>query len=172
MTPSIEPLYATGIFAVSRRLEIYQVVTFEYIDLERYYASLSENIEELDEEMGRLAVSMQNFLDSEDVILNGEKVRPKVLGVDLSFKEPEEPCIVYFIYFSGRPRKGVNYYENIYEGVAAEYPHIAYWYFPPGARIKSVDASGTVEVIGTNILIIRVVEGERISGYERIEFLL
>lgn len=160
-----------GIFSVTKKLEIYQTVIFEYLDLERYYASIIDNFNKLEKELDMLARNMQALLDKEEVVINGKKVRPRVIGVDIGFKgEPEEPYIVYFIFFKGSPLKGVNYYENIYEEEVVEYPFSAYWYFPLNSRIIDVEASGEAEIIGDNILILRVHEGSKISGYEKIVF--
>lgn len=167
----MEPLSATGLFTVTRDLEVYQVVIFEYFDDKRIYFSLAENLEDYEHELERLAQAMQGFLDEEEVVVNDERVRPKVVGVDIGFKDtPEEPFITYFIFFKGKPRKGTNYYENIYEGELAEYPITAYWYFPLKTRVLSVEASGDVSIIGNNIVVMRLAEGDRISGYEKIVF--
>ncbi|ABL78229.1 hypothetical protein [Thermofilum pendens] len=169
----LEPLSAMGLFVVTRRLEVYQTIIFDYFDSESYYYGLSEDMEKLEAELRKLAASMQSFLDEEEVILNGARVRPRVVGVDLGFRSsPEEPFITYFIYFRGKPVKGVNYYENIYENTVAEYPITAYWFFPPRSSVGKVEASGEVEIIGSNIVVLRVDEGEKIYGYERIEFTL
>jgi len=167
----LEPMSATGIFVVTRRLEVYQTIVFDYFDSEGIYHELVEDEEKLEKELKLLASNMQGFLDEEEVILNGERVRPRVVGVDIGFKSvPEEPFITYFIFFKGKPLKGKNYYENIYENTVAEYPITAYWYFPLKSRITDVQMSGTVEIIGSNILILRLNEGEKIYGYEKIEF--
>ena len=44
--------------------------------------------------------------------------------------------------------------------------------FPPGSRIEEVVASGSSEIIGDNIVVIRVEEGDNIMGYEKIVFRL
>jgi hypothetical protein len=167
----LEPLSATGIFVVTRRLEVYQTIVFDYFDGEGTYYELLEDEEKLEKELSLLATNMQAFLDEEEVVINGEKARPRVVGVDIGFKSvPEEPFITYFIFFKGKPVRGVNYYENIYENTVAEYPITAYWYFPLKSKIVNVEMSGEVEIIGSNILILRLNEGERIYGYEKIEF--
>ncbi len=167
----IEPVNALGFFIVSPRLDIFQIIVYEYIDIERRYFSLVEDIDELDNELEELAKIMQDFLDEEEVIINDERVRPRVIGVDIGFRgEPEEPFITYFIYFKGKPRRGLNYYENIYEADIAEYPISAYWYFPPRSKVKSVEASGDIEIIGDRIVIMRLAEGDRVNGYEKIVF--
>lgn len=167
----VEPMHAIGIFSVSRRLEVYQTIIFEYLDLDRYFTSIIDNFSRLEKELSILAHNMQVFLDKEEIVINGERVRPRVIGVDIGFKgEPEEPYVAYFIFFKGKPVKGMNYYENIYEEEVAEYPFSVYWYFPPSAKIIEVEASGETEIVGDNILIIRVNEGNKISGYEKIVF--
>ncbi|RLF08068.1 MAG: hypothetical protein DRJ64_01765 [Thermoprotei archaeon] len=168
----IEPLSALGIINVTSNLEFYQTIIFEYLDRDRYYYALTENIEKLEEELYRLKVSMQQILNKEEVVINDKRVKPKVLGVDIGFKEePEEPYLSYFIYFKGKLRRGEeNYYENIYEELTVEYPFVAYWFFSPRFKILRVDASGDIQILGNNIIIIKVQEGEKISGYERIIF--
>ena len=170
---SLEPISAVGFFAVSRRLEVVQIVLFDYIDATGEYAKLMEDEEEAQRELRMLAANMQRFLDKEEVVINGQRVRPRVVGVDVGFKgSPEEVYIVFFIKFKGRPVQGDNYYENIYEDEVAEYPIAAYWVFPPRSRVKSVEMSGEVVILRPNILAVRIEEGERIHGYERIVFTL
>ncbi len=169
----VEPVSAMGFFVVTNNLEVYQTIVFEYFDGEGEYARLVEDEEELEKELSRLAAAMQGYLDSEEVILNGRKVKPEVKAVDVGFKgAPEEVFITYFIFFKGVPKDGVNYYENLYENEVAEYPITAYWYFPPGSKITNVQMSGEVTIIAPNILVAHLDEGERIYGYERIEFIL
>lgn len=169
----VEPVHAYGFFSVTSRLEVYQIVVFEYIDYDRYYASISSDVERVDRELEKLAINMQQYLDREEVVVNGERVRPRVVGVNLGFRgDPEEPYLVFFIFFKGRPRRGLNYYENVYEEEVAEYPFEAYWFFPPNAKVEEVECSGTSEIMGENIVVIRVEEGERIAGYEKITFRL
>ncbi len=168
----IEPLSAIGFINVSSNLEFYQIIVFEYLDMERYYFNLVEDIERFEEELYHLKNSMQRILDKEEIVVNDIRAKPKVIGVDLGFKEePEEPYFTYFIYFKGKIRRGEeNYYENIYDTLTAEYPFTAYWFFSPRFKVKRVDASGDVQIYGKNIIVIKVQEGEKISGYERIIF--
>jgi hypothetical protein len=169
----VEPLHAYGLFSVSERLEVHQVMIFEYLDYDRYYDSISKDLEKLNRELASAALNMQQYLDREEVVINGERVRPLVLGVNLGFRgDPEEPYLMFFVYFKGKPRRGLNYYENLYEEEVAEYPFEAYWFFPPNARVEEVECSGTSELVGENIVVIRVGEGERIAGYEKITFRL
>lgn len=168
---SVEPIHAYGFFTVSENLEFNQIAVFEYLDYDRYYAGVSKNIERLNKELSELAYNMQAYLDGEEVVVNGERVRPLVIGASLGFKgNPEEPYLVFFIYFRGKPRKGVNYYENVYEAEVSEYPYEAYWVFPPNSKVSEVECSGVSEIIGDRIVVMRVDEGERVTGYEKIIF--
>ncbi|MEM0042883.1 MAG: hypothetical protein QXF46_02200 [Thermofilaceae archaeon] len=173
MSESVEPIHAYGFFSVSESLEVNQIVVYEYIDYNRYYASVAKDIDRLNVELERLAANMQRYLDREEVVINGDRLRPKVVGVNLGFRgDPEEPYLVFFIRFRGRPRKGLNYYENIYEEEVAEYPYEAYWFFPSNAKVEEVECAGVSEVIGGQIVIMKVEEGEKITGYEKIVFRL
>uniref|UniRef100_A0A7C3SL16 Uncharacterized protein n=1 Tax=Thermofilum pendens TaxID=2269 RepID=A0A7C3SL16_THEPE len=173
VVPVLEPLSAIGFFSVSRRLEVYQVIVFDYIDASGEYAQIVEDEEKLHRELEILTANMQGFLDEEEVVINGERVRPRVLSVDVGFRgTPEEVYIAFFIYFKGKPVKGENYYENIYEEEVTEYPISAYWLFPPGSRVKSVEMSGDVALLAPNIVAVKLEEGERVQGYERIVFTL
>lgn len=168
---SVEPIHACGFFTVSEGLEFNQIVVFEYLDYNRYYAGVSRNIERLNKELSELAYNMQVHLDKEEVVVNGERVRPLVIGANLGFKgNPEEPYLVFFIHFRGKPRKGINYYENLYEAEISEYPYEAYWVLPPNSKVSEVECSGVSEIISDRIVIMRINEGERITGYEKITF--
>uniref|UniRef100_A0A7C3WKQ3 Uncharacterized protein n=1 Tax=Thermofilum pendens TaxID=2269 RepID=A0A7C3WKQ3_THEPE len=169
--PDLEPLSAIGFFSVSRRLEVYQVIVFDYLDTSGEYAQIVEDEERLQRELEMLSSNMQKFLDNEEVVINGKRVKPRVLSVDVGFRgTPEEVYITFFIYFKGKPVKGENYYENIYEEEVAEYPISAYWFFPPGSHVKIVDMSGDIALLAPNIVAVKLEEGEKIQGYERIVF--
>ncbi|HFC49208.1 MAG TPA: hypothetical protein ENJ59_00595, partial [Thermofilum sp.] len=58
---SVEPLYALGIFTVTKRLEIFQTVIYEYYDPDQYYAELAENVEDLENELEEISTNMQEI---------------------------------------------------------------------------------------------------------------
>ncbi|MEM0223078.1 MAG: hypothetical protein QXT33_05755 [Thermofilum sp.] len=169
----LEPISAVGFFAVSRRLEVHQIVVFDYLDTSGEYAKLMEDEESAQRELRTLTANMQSFLDREEVVINGMRVRPRVVSVDVGFRgSPEDIYIAFFIHFKGKPVKGENYYENVYEDEVAEYPIAAYWLFPPRSRVKTVEMSGEVIMLGPNVVAVKIEEGDRIHGYERIVFTL
>lgn len=173
MSESVEPVHAYGFFSISENLEVSQITVYEYIDYNRYYASIARDLDRLSRELEALAANMQHYLDREEVVINGDRVRPRVIGASLGFRgDPEEPYLVFFARFKGRPQRGLNYYESLYDEEVAEYPYEAYWVFPFSARVEEVDCSGVVEIIGGRVVVVRVEEGERVAGYEKIVFRL
>lgn len=168
----IEPIYAQGFFTVGPD-RVFQIVEFDYRDDEGYYWRLTRREDEYQEEAARLAAAMQEELDKEAVVVNGVRTRPVVEGVAVNFRGgPRHVTIVFLIQFEAPFRRGLNVYENEYEGVVAEYDYTAYWFFPPGYRVVEVLASGRYDVIGPtdNILVIWARAGDEIKGYERIVF--
>ncbi len=170
--PRIEPVHAQGFFVVTRRGDVHQIVVYDYYDPEGYYAKLIHRPREYEEEMNRLAANMQEFLDSEEVVINGERVYPKVVAVSLEHRGFEDsPYITFIIHFKGRLRRGLNTYENKYEEGVAEYDYEAYWIFPPRTRIVEVDVRSEYEVLGSgNILLLWARRGDKVGGYEKIVF--
>ncbi len=167
-----EPVHAQGFFSVSRRGDVNQVVVYDYYDPDYYYLKLAHRPLDYEREVARLAGNMQYFLDQEEVVVNGVRVRPVVKSVSIDHRGFAEIAYVTFIiYFKARLRKGLNTYENRYEAGVAEYDYEVYWIFPPRTRVVEVDLSADYEVLGDdNILLFWVRRGDRINGYERIVF--
>lgn len=169
MYSEIIPLHAQGLFIVHLSGLISQFVIYDYYDPDEYYASLEDEL--LYEELNILANNMQEFLNREKVIINGEKVKPKVELVDISFKgETTRPSILFFIEFKGKFKKGVNIYENYYESEKVEYDYEVYWIFPQSVEIVEVDVDGDVEILDKRKLIVRVLRDTKVRGYEKIVF--
>ncbi len=167
-----EPIHAQGFFSVSRRGDINQIIIYDYYDPDYYYLRLAHRPIEYEKEITRLASNMQYFLDQEEIIVNGQRVRPIVKTVSIEHRGVAEIAYITFIvYFKGKFRKGLNTYENKYEAETAEYDYEVYWIFPPRSRIVEVDIAADYEVLGdNNILLFWVRKGDRINGYEKIVF--
>ncbi len=167
-----EPVHAVGFFSVSRGGVVHQVVVYDYFDPDYYFLNLVHRPLDYEREVSRLAYNMQSFLDREEVLVNGRRVRPVVKTVSIDHRGFAEFAYVSFIiYFRGRFTRGLNSYENRYEPGVAEYDYEVYWMFPPRSRIVEVDISADYEVLGDdNILLFWVRKGDRISGYEKIVF--
>ncbi len=166
------PIHGQGFFTVDRNGLVYQVVVFDYYDPNEYYASLVHRPIDYRREMERLYASMQALLDSEKVVVNGERVYPEVYSV--SFEHRGDPSLVYItfiIMFQAPIRRGENVYENWYEEEEAEYDYEVYWVFPPGSLVEEVTTRTEYEVLGDdNIVLMWARKGDKVGGYERIKF--
>jgi len=167
----VRPVYAYSFFFVTHRLLDYTII-FEYEDPLEYYRKVIEDPDLYEEELEKLRINMQNILDDEVTRFNDKEIHPKVVFVDIGFREDfKRPYIVFRISADIELRKGRNVYENIYEATYAEYDYSSYWYLPKGSRIIEVIIDGTWEIEGEN-LIIYVKKNTRIRGYEKITFII
>jgi len=172
---AVQPVHGQGFFYVGYGYIAYYLV-FDYIDPLGYYDAVLRDPRLYEEETLRLYYGMQELVDQEQVVVNGERVRPKVAMVDIGFRGSRSRVyIVFALRFRAPVRSGRNVYENKYEPEEIEYSYEAYWVFPPGSRILAVDmGTGTEdwEIVGDNTLVIYGRRGGRTGGYERIEFQL
>jgi len=147
-------------------------VVFEYHDPLEEYKNIVLDSKLSKQEKEVLWNNMQRFLDEEKVVINGKRTYPKVVDIEIGFREDyKHPYISFFIVFLGEFKKGVNVYEDEYEAEVAEYPYTVYWVFPLKARVVSADLGVPYTILGNGrILSFTVPRGTRIRGYERIEF--
>lgn len=172
---AVAPVHGQGFFYVGLGYIAYYLV-FDYVDPMGYYEAVLGDERLFEEEVNRLFYGMQELVDQEEVVVNGERVRPKVVIVDIGFRgRRDRVFIVFALRFRAPLRPGRNVYENRYEPEAIEYNYEAYWVFPPGSRILEVDmgpGSEDWDVVGGNVLAIYGRRGGRTGGYERIVFTL
>jgi len=166
----VKPLYANAFFKLCKK-EITYFLVFDYLDKAYYYKRIVSDREKLEEEIEKLQLNMQNFLNEEKVVVNSKRCRPVVRFVDIGFREYyKRPFIMFIISFETNIRKGHNFYENEYEPELAEYDYKAYWYFPLKSRITFVDMKEEYKVFNDRILVIYGKKGTKTSGYEFISF--
>ncbi len=169
----VEPIYAQGFFFVGIGYIAYYLV-FDYHDPLGYYDAVLRDEKLFEQEIGKLWANMQSFLDEEEVVVNGVRVRPRVVLIDIGFRgSRKRPFIIFGIRFRAPIKPGLNVYENRYEPEVAEYDYVAYWIFPPGTRVLEVDMGRGGEdwdVVGKNIVAIYGRKGRRTGGYEKIVF--
>ncbi|RLF14012.1 MAG: hypothetical protein DRJ66_06800 [Thermoprotei archaeon] len=171
MSESVRPIHAQEYFTVSTDGEVTQIITFYYHDPEGYYRELAEE-GRIGKELDKMVINMQSFLDEERIYINERRVRPEVVGADLSFLgSPEIVSAIFIIKFKGTIQKGINVYEDHYEPEITEYGYEIYWVFPLGWKILDVEMAGDHEIIGDgNILVVWAEEGTNTGGHERIMF--
>ncbi len=170
MSKEVRPVYAQAFFTVSLGFIMYYLV-FDYHDPLGYYDMIMRYEDLFNEEIAKLSMNMQNFLDQEEVIVNGTRVRPRVEMVDVGFRgSKHRPYITFLIRFSAPISRGVNTYENRYESEVAEYDYIAYWTFPPRSKILEVTVGESYDILHNNVLVLIGRRGTKTLGYERIVF--
>ena len=161
------PIYASGFFNFDINGTVTQFTTFYYIDKSGYYISLSKK--EVKKELKIIRRNLQEFVDQEDIRINGEKVKAYVKWVKIRLLDKNHPIIEFIVQFSGKLRKGINEYYNTYEEEIAEYPYEAIWVLP--GRIIRAEMAGEIK-IKRNILRLKVKKGTRVGGREGITFLI
>lgn len=171
----VQPIHAQGFFHVAQNHISYYIV-FDYNDPLRYYYRILQDQQLYEQETQTLYQNMQQLIDQEKVVVNGQRVRPVVEMVDIGFRgRPTRPFIVFAVSFKAPLKPGVNTYENTYEPETISYNYEAYWILPPGSTILEVDMGpGNEEwsIVGGNILAIYGRRGQRTGGYEKIVFQL
>ncbi len=172
---AVQPVHGQGFFYVGYGYIAYYIV-FDYIDPLGYYDTVLRDDRLFEEEVSRLYYGMQELVDKEEVVVNGERVRPKVAMVDIGFRgRRDRVFIVFALRFNAPTRPGRNVYENRYDRERIEYNYEAYWIFPPGSRILEVDmgtGSEDWDIVGGSVLAIYGRRGGETGGYERIVFTL
>lgn len=167
MSEFVKPIYAKGIFSMDSEGFVTQYLIFYYTDPKMYYANLTR--EEYEEELNKVKLNMQSFLDEEEIRINDRRVRARVLYANIGLITLNTPYIEFLIRFGGGLRKGVNVYEDIYEEEVTEYPYDILWYLP--GKVLEVSMAGSVKIMG-NIVLVRVGKGLRVGGREVIRFVV
>jgi len=166
----VRPLYGQGFFHVCWGV-IWYTIVFDYDDPEGEYWRLLWG-GEWKGEVEELASRMQEFLDEERMIINGEEARAIVEHVYIDVRgEVERSTAVFQVRIPYKPRRGRNTYEDYYKPERAEYPYTVTWIMPECGRILDYEMPGEARLGGGGrILEVRVRAGERIPGYESLVF--
>lgn len=170
---NIIPVHAESYFIVERNGKFNQILKYQYYDPEEYYYTLIHRPREYYKEIKRLYCVMNEVLKEERVLINGKQVKLNVKLVNIDFAGyVDQPYILYYIKFKGPLRKGVNIFEDFYEETVAEYDYEVYWFFPERTKILEVYVDGDFDLVNSNKLFIWARKGDKISGYEKIIFML
>lgn len=166
----VEPIYGQGFFQVDPSGHILYLVIFDYRDEEEeYFKLVKEGGRGLELEEDRLRRRMQELMDEEEVLINGERARVEVLYAAIDVRgSPRISSAAFLSLIPFNPRRGSNVYENIYDPTTAEYDYTVYWSIRCGEIVR-VESPGHVEVKGGRATI-RVAKGTSIPGYESVVF--
>jgi hypothetical protein len=166
----VQPLHAESFFSVARTGEIHERLCFEYTDPGHYYRRVLQDEDAFEKEIETLSGNMQYYLDKERVEINGRQVKSFVSYVDIFLKgESDIVAVVYLIDFTGRFSAGNNKIETWLEEETAPYDFEIMWRFPLGTHEISIESLLDYEVYDS-IVVLWAEEGDRVGGYERMEF--
>jgi len=169
----LKPINGYGFFVVSQSGVFTHVIIFEYLDKELHYYKLIRNEGRRTEELLMLRDNMQEFLNEEEVLINGERSYMRVEDVEIGFAGSRHlPYIQYIVGFSGNIKKGINVYEDKYSPERTTYRYSVTWLFPPGTEILEVKSDPKPVIKKGHILYIEVPKGTFLNGYEKIVFRL
>ena len=169
----MKPINGYGFFIVSRSGLFTHIIIFEYIDKELKYFNLVKDKDRKAEEIKVLGENMQEFLNEEEMLINGERSYPHVEDVKIGFAGSKRlPYIQYVIRFQGKLREGINVYEDKFMPERTTYKYSVLWVFPPASEIVEAHLNVPSTIIEGSTLYIEVPKGTFLGGYERIVFRL
>lgn len=170
---NITPIYAYAYFNVSKNGEIHQLLQYDYYDPDGYYAKLCDKNHQKEYviEIEKLWLNMDGFLEEEENFVNGKKVKPKVVHVDIGHRGFEySPYITWLIDFKGEFKKGENNYKTWTPEEKLEYNCHCIWHFPKNTKLE-IKSNMEFE-IQNNIIILWAQKSDIIGGNEEFNFIL
>ncbi|MHA1267577.1 MAG: hypothetical protein ACTSRS_20240 [Candidatus Helarchaeota archaeon] len=163
----VVPIYASSFFSITRDGEFHQFLQYDYQDPELYYATLNQ--EDLLQEIRKLWLNMQGYLEEEINRVNGIDVYPKVDFCDIQWRTPSNPFFTWVITFRGKLHKGANIYETKTDEEELEYNCYVIWQFPNNTTITKVHTNLYYDIFKSR-LVLWGDQGMKIGGWERIHF--
>lgn len=165
----VVPIHAMAFFSISRDGEFHQLLQYDYYDPECYYLNLGR--EEFIEEIRKLWLNMQGFLEEETNKINQKMVYPQVKFCDIQHRGiRESPFITWIIGFKGEfLQEGINVYETETEEEQLEYDCYAIWEFPQNTKIIKLETKLYHDIFG-NRIVLWADKDMTIGGYEKIRF--
>ncbi|MFW9957342.1 MAG: hypothetical protein ACFFCT_04660 [Candidatus Odinarchaeota archaeon] len=168
----VEPVHADSFFSVSSTGEIHERLNYEYLDMSHYYSKVLRDERLLAEEINKLAVNLQYYLDKERVEINRERVRSRVKYCDIFLKgNTDVVAVAYLIDFAGRFHKRMNTIETWIEEEITPYDFEILWRFPVGTKVTEIETVLDYEIY-EDVVCLWALDGEEVGGYERMTFAL
>ncbi len=172
MSDLIEPVHAESFFSVSSTGEIHERLSYEYLDMNHYYSKVLRDERLLADEVNKLAVNLQYYLDKERVEINRERVKSRVKYCDIFLKgNTDVVAVVYLIDFAGQFHRGANTIETWLEEETTPYDFEILWRFPVGTKVTELETALDYEVY-EDVVCLWALDGEEVGGYERMTFIL
>jgi hypothetical protein len=165
---NVRPIYASSFFSITRDGEFHQLLVYDYEDLDQYYLNFSR--EKILQEIRKLWLNMQGYLEDEVNKVNGINVYPKVEFCDIQWRNPHNPFFTWIITFKGEFHEGRNQYSTKTDEEELEYGCYVIWQFPLNTKVEKVETKLFYDIFGGNRIVLWGEEGMRIGGKERILF--
>lgn len=167
---NVQPLFASSVFSISASCEVYQVLSYDYVDPNGVYQELLKNQAAFQNEVKKLRLNMAEFLAAEKVYINGQRVEQRILDMEIGLRgSAEVPFFQWVIHFQGTPRSGENSLKSDVETEIAEYDIEVLYLFPQGTRILNVITPMENEVRGS-LLLVWARKGDTVGGHEEVFF--
>ena len=166
----VKPLFASSLFFISRQLEVYQYLCYDYADPAGYYERILHDEEAFAREVRQLHANMEALLAEERVYINGQRVHQEVVHVDIGLRGAADvPYIQWVIFFQGKPRRGENSLASEVSEEKAPYDIEVLYLLPPGTRIKRVETPMEFEA-REPLLLVWARRGDPVGGHEEVIF--
>jgi hypothetical protein len=170
MEAKVTPLFASSYFTISPALQIYQVVCYDYADPNGYYERILHDPVAFAKETEMLSNNMQEFLDAEEIFINGQRVEQEILHVDIGLRGAADiPFIKWVIFFQGQVQPGINSLASNVEKEVSEYDIEVLYLWPSETKIKEVITPMNYEIRGP-LLLVWSRKGDIVGGYEEVSF--
>ncbi|OLS14289.1 MAG: hypothetical protein RBG13Loki_2091 [Promethearchaeota archaeon CR_4] len=200
--PGLKPTYATAVMYISTAGHFSQILVYDYQDLCEFpprsenlgkfirtklpsptvrghrsrpkitYKSFLEDSRNYEKEIRLYWENMQEFLDEEKNIINGEVVRLEVVDCTINFRGKMHPFVQWLIEFTGTLHEGENCYENYVESEVLEYPIHSTYILEPPLKATKVTTSLEYHILKDGHIVEYHGEtGAVLSPHEKLDFI-
>ena len=167
---AVTPIFGSSVFSISPYGQIYQVLCFDYADHDGYYEAILHDEKAFADEVKKLRSNMAELLATEQVCVNGVRVKQEILHVDIGLRGAADvPYLQWVILFQGAFKRGENNLVSDVPEEAAEYDIEVLYLWPPGTRIRRVETPMEYEIRGA-LLLVWARKGDRVGGHESLTF--
>jgi hypothetical protein len=167
---NVYPLFASSVFSISTSCEVYQVLSYDYVDPDGVYKKLLKDQLAFQNEVKKLRLNMAKFLAAEKVYINNQRVEQQILHVDIGLRgSADVPYFQWVIHFQGTPSPDENSLKSDVETEIAEYDIEVLYLFPQGTQIMDVVTPMENEVRGS-LLLVWARKGDTVGGHEEVRF--
>ena len=166
------PIFASSVMTITNSGGFHQFLVFDYYEKSgNYFRRINEDDYFLNNEVENIRNNMQGFMDACANMVNGHMVYPKVIEVDIDFRNKNLPFFSWIIEFNGKLREGINIYESEIEEEELEYNINSVYIFEKPLDPIDVETALHYDIIKEN----RIIKfygnrGEKVGPLEILRF--